>query len=77
MSSSHLSGETCEPHLARNVAGVIVDEEYYEHEQIRVACPKVYLPCVQGGVDKGEQNLPILSICKVACLVTRSARSRP
>ena len=59
MSGSHLGRETREPHLTRNVAGVITDKEYYKHEQIRIACPEIYLPCVQGSVDKGERNLPI------------------
>ena len=30
-------------HLARNVASVIMDEEYDKHEKTRIACSKVYL----------------------------------
>jgi len=39
--SSHLGRETCEPHLAGNVAAVIIDEEYYKHEQKRIACSEI------------------------------------
>ncbi len=54
--SSHLGRETCEPHLAGNAAGVVVDEEYYEHEQTRIARSKIYLPCVQRGVDMSKSS---------------------
>jgi len=76
--SNDFSLKLCEPHLAGNVV-IVVDEEQYEHEQTRIACSEIYLQCVQleGGVDNGDNNAPISSICTVVFPVRRSARNRP
>jgi len=51
----NLSENTC-THEAVDLRAVIYDEEYYPSEETRIARSKIYLPDVQGGVDKSKSQ---------------------
>ncbi len=42
------------PYLARNAGTIIVDEEYYPPQHTRIACSKVDLPDIHGGVNNSK-----------------------